>query len=182
MGFPGMSYFGKKKAIEALPQGNAAVPVEPPSSFASIEDASVTKDALVKVPVQPQGTEAATPTSNPVTLDSVLLAVQNLQDEVRTQRMSFDMVMKGQERFNKRTEDEHNHFAARFDILEHSLTNLQVQHADVAADLKRTQDSLAQLEAEYACASWTKREHMDEQQLEHDLIGFLDTNKLALIL
>ena len=150
MGFPGMSHFGKKKAIEALPQGMTAAPVGPPSSFASIEDASVTKDALVEVPVQPQGTEAAAPTSAPVTLDSVLLAVQNLQDEVRTQRMSFDMVMKGQERFNKRTEDEHKHFAARFDILEHSLTNLQVQHADVAAEVTATKDRLAQLETDQA--------------------------------
>ena len=69
------------------------------------------------------------------------------------------------------------HFTERFDVLEHSLANLQVEHAEVAADFKNAQERLAQLEAEAAYASWDRREQMEQQQLEHDLLGVMESQQ-----
>ena len=151
---------------------NAADVAVPPGSFESLPDVCPDSREVGNQPALfPDGGGAPRPD-----LDVVLQAIQSLRQEVRSERLRVDKALTSQEQCIQRVEEKHRHFTERFDVLEQSLTTLQVQHAEVAADLKSTQDRLAQLESESAYASWDRREQM-EQQLEHDLLGVMQSQQ-----
>ena len=162
---------GRPGIVHGLPGGtgseqpsNPEQPeLQPPPSFQSLEDASTVQECEVAAaPLADHGPPAlgcpgivvgsgmqlqpALEVSDGVqpSLETVLKSIQDLKQEAKAERAE----LKGELR---KMHLEQRHYVERVDTLEHTLTNLQVQHADAAFGIRALRERVEQLE--YECAA-----------------------------
>ena len=127
-----------------------ALEAQLPQSFKSLEDTPSQKTTGSWNVVTPEVQVNGTPEGRvSISLEEVLEAVKDLKEEVRTSRTELKMDI-------IKVQNDQKVYEEKLGSLETSLTNLQVQHSDVATELRGMKQRMEQLEGE--CATRDQRE------------------------